>query len=379
MEPLQYASQVLDLHGAVVEPPPAAKGALDAGAHVHALLPDELAARLGWEEEMVLAGQPARPELAEHGAHAGTPQLAGHADEAGAAGGTRLIGYGSADLDKLLDLLRGDCSVVRVRVNLPWPHARSLAQEVSSTFRFHTRIRMTYRETQASHARYLFVHYALNAVSEETYERLIPVVINLSTLSPVAGLAAQLTDTRLFTYREGGRGGAGGPTLKAVCGALNHEASRVALDQLNQFVGRVERRRKRDAKQLHGYYEALAQEVRRRKGRGRQLTAARVDAKLQSIRSEYERKIRDLDVRYALRVHLRPAAAVQMDLPVLRGTYHLQWRRAERTLPVTWNPLLRALEPVACDGCGRGCREMTIDDQLRVRCRDCTVSPSQPA
>ena len=363
MDPLQYAARVLDLYGAVVEAAsgPAA-GAEPSGTgpegistgRLEALLPADLAARLDWEEETLLAVQ------------------------AAAAGGEWLIGYGSADLEKLLDLLRGDCSVIRLRGHLPWPHARSLAHEASTALRFRTRVRMTYRETQASHASYVLAHYALNAVSEETYEKLVTAFVNQATLSPVPALTAHIDDARLFASRAGGPASSGGlasagcPWPK-ICTALHRAASRAALEQLRPFVDRLERRRSRDAERLHDYYEALAQELGHRRARGRQLSAARVEEKLASIRAEYERKVRDLDLRYSLRVTLRPVAAAQVEMPVLRGTYQLQWRSTERMLPITWNPLLRSMEPIACDDCGQGGLEMTIDDRLHVRCGSCAA------
>ncbi|MCK4304716.1 MAG: hypothetical protein KAY24_10805, partial [Candidatus Eisenbacteria sp.] len=281
-----------------------------------------------------------------------------------------------ANLEQLLDLLRSDCSVVRVHGNMPWPHSRNLASEANRIFRFHTKVRMTYRGTQPSHASYLLVYYALNAASEDTYEGLVASMVNWSTLSPTPELIKHVADARLFSFREKGGETARGHSLADACRAVHAEASRRAARQLGQFVNRLERRSKRDAERLYSYYEALAQEERRRKGRRRASGAARTEERLRAIRNEYERKIRDLDMRYALRIRIRPAAAVQVEMPVLRGTYHLQWRRAERMLPVTWNLLLHRFEPIACDGCGEGVLEMVLDEQLHILCSECAAAAS---
>lgn len=349
MEPLQYAARVLDLHGAVVETEmvSAANGGETGG--LHALLPEQLASRLEWEEETRLA----------------MPSAA-NAD-------LRPIGYGSADLEKLLDLMRTQCSTIRVRGELPWPNARDLAQEAGSAFRFRTRARMTLQETQPSHASYLLVHYLLSAVSEETYEHVISAMLNKATLAPVSELATQVANRQGFASRDS-TGMSHGGSFEKVVHALEGEASRLAGKRLQPFRERLERRRRRDAQRLHDYFQALAREVDLRKARGRRLTPAQVDAKVAAIRAEYERKIRDLDARYALRARLRPTAAMLVDMPVLRTTYHLQWKRAERVLPITWNPLLRRMEPVPCDVCGGGGTEMAIDNALRVRCGMCTES-----
>ncbi len=373
MEPLQFAAEVLDLHGAVVEP----EGVDDRGGggngggalgSFHALLPERLAAQLGWEEEIRLTA----PEAGSSGARG-----IGHgAPEAGSSE-ARGIGYGSADLEKLLELLRGEASVVRLRAELPWPRTRNLAPEVSGAFRFRTKVRMTYLETRASHAGYLIAYYTLRATSEDTHESLVTAVINESTLAPVAELAQQFEDRSWLVARAQGGTTAGVHVPKGTCATLHREGTRAATRRLEPFVRRLERRRRRDAERLHRYYEAMAREVCDRKGRGRARAPATIEEKTKAIGIEYERKIRDLDHRYAVRITLRPVVLLRVDLPVLRGSYHLQWRRAERALSFVWNPLLHALEPMACDDCGRGDREMTIDERLRVRCPACAGEESR--
>ncbi|MBD3336201.1 MAG: hypothetical protein GF355_11860 [Candidatus Eisenbacteria bacterium] len=346
MDPLQFATRVLDLHGAVVEGETAADAQGREVGALHALLPSELAARLKWEEEARLAAQPA------------------------AGDGLRLIGYGTADLELLLDLMRGQCSAMRVRGEFPWPRSRSLVNEAQQAFRFRTRARVSLHETQPSHAGYLLVHYHVSAASEETFECLTPVMINQGTLAPVPELIARIKDNQAVVPRQSAAM-TGGGSLEEVAQALQREASRGTERRLEQFRMRLDRRRNRDAQRLHGYYEALAQEVHRRKTRGRRLSNEEVEAKLESIRGEYRRKLRDLDIRYALRVSLKPAAVMQIDMPVLRATYGLRFRREERNLPITWNPLLGRLEAIACDDCGRGSFEIAVDDGLRARCPGC--------
>jgi hypothetical protein len=122
---------------------------------------------------------------------------------------------------------------------------------------------------------------------------------------------------------------------------------------------------------LHSYFESMAQELSTRKPRGRTPGKTTVEDKLHSIRAELDRKIHDLDLRYALRISVRPAAVERMILPVLVAACHVRWKTAEREVPIVFNPALHALEPLACDDCGVAMREVQVGDDLRLCCSDC--------
>jgi hypothetical protein len=79
-------------------------------------------------------------------------------------------------------------------------------------------------------------------------------------------------------------------------------------------------------------------------------------------------------------VVLRPLAAIRLSMPVVLNADLFQWRTAERVMPVIWNPLLQSCEELACDACGAGGFEFSLevggreeapDRGMSLRCGDC--------
>ena len=152
MDPLQFAADLLDQSGAVVE---------SNGARVEVLLPDDLTTRLGWGEQTRLV-----PQASE-----------GSAEE-------RAVGYGTADLEQLLELAREDGSVVCFRSGIQPPASRDLAADARRCFRFHAKGPIAFGSAIRSFASYLHLHYAFAAVSEESHEGLLRFAVNEATLTP---------------------------------------------------------------------------------------------------------------------------------------------------------------------------------------------------
>jgi hypothetical protein len=339
MDPLRFAADLLDQSGAVVEAD---------DARVDTLLPADLAERLGWDEQtrLVLQGFEGDTEA-------------------------RPIGYGTTDLEQLLDLAREEGSVACFRSEVQPPGGRDLAADVRRCFRFHAKGPIAVGASIRSFASYLHFHYAFAAVSEESHDGLIHFAVNEATLAPLPADAVSTGD-RAARLRTGGRSaGPAAQPLPRIAQAANREAGRRALDHLSDFLRSMERRRRRDCDRLQAYYESLAQEATARRGRGRSPSQVTIEERLATIRAEFDRKIRDLDVRYALRVRLRAAAAERITMPIVQGSCKLRWKRADRTLPIVWNPILRDLEPVACDGCGIASKELIVSEKLDIHCIEC--------
>jgi hypothetical protein len=280
-----------------------------------------------------------------------------------------------APLDQLLDLARERESLCALQIPLGFPNRRDLAAQARRTYLFHTKVRLRLEEGLAASIQYLVVHYVLSAVSEETHEETISIAVNASTLAPTPrllplflGSASDQADVRLVPDRAAGTA----PTRwKEAYRAAGREAARVAAGRIEALASAMDRRRGRDRDRLHAYFEGLAAEVRSRGNRRRSLDQEDVAQRLATVRRELERKVADLELRYALKATLRPVAAAVIRSPALQSTYHLQWKKETRELPVVWTPLTGDFEPMACDLCGSGGYEFTIGEDLRPHCHDC--------
>lgn len=339
MDPLLFAAELLEHEGAVVEP---------RGPGLDVLLPSELAGRLGWQEETHLV-----PRASEEGEAA------------------RCVGYGTTGLEQLLDLgkLRG--SIVCFRLEIAPPAMRDLAADARRSLRFHAKGPIGFGSSIRSFASYLRLHYVYEAVSEESREGLCSFAVNESTLAALPADFIPAGDPSLILRPGGVEAGPGAQRVERVLQAAHREACRESLRHLAAFLASLDRRRARDRDRLHAYYESLAEEIHLRKGRGRPPGEARVEERMAALRAEFDRKIRDLDVRYAVRVRVRPAAIERITMPILQCACDLRWKRAERAVPVVWNPILHDIEPLACDGCGAAGKEMFVSEDLAIRCDDC--------
>jgi hypothetical protein len=341
---LRFSMRLLEQEGAAVE---------DGSGYVDALLPLELARQLGWNEEVRLVEDPS-----------------------GERSGMKSVAYGTAGLEQLLDLVRLRGSVICLRAGLPTPALRDLVADARNGLRFRMKGPVAFGATTRSMASYLVVHYWLAAASEESHEGLIRVAVNESTLAPLQGLHAALEGLRDALHPGGVQGGAGSRPLPDVLQAASREARRLALRHLEPFMTTLERRRRRDGNRLHSYFESMLAETAARRGPGRASRRVSIEDRQNAVRAEYERKIRDLSLRYGLRVRLRPAALMRVTIPVLQAVCCLRWKTVSRAFPVTWNPILHEIEPLVCDACGCASREVVVDEDLRLTCAGCPGDPA---
>lgn len=194
---------------------------------------------------------------------------------------------------------------------------------------------------------YLFRY---SAVSEESEEGTVAVTADTLTGLAVPGLAEALAGV---ARSEGQSPEASPPDvppsdLKKAFKAAAAEAKRVIGARLRPFITSLERRCARDERRLVEYYGGLnSQLVRRRRGR----SLADVESKREAVSRELDRKLKDLDVRYAVNVTLEPVSASRAEFPVMEVPVTLLRRRTEQSLRIVWNPALKALEPLACAAC----------------------------
>ena len=341
LAPIRFAFELLEMEGAVVDA---------TGAQADVLLPPELARALGWDDLSRLV-----PSLDD-----GRP-------------GSRPVAYGSAELERLIDLACTTGSVLCLRAESSSPAQRDLTAEARRRLTFDTKGPVSFGATVRAAVSYLRVHYSFAAASEDTREGLLAVVINESTLAPVPLMSAALDAVQADVKPGGLDPGTGARPLAEVLEAAHREAGRSAVAQLQAFLGSMERRRRRDAERLHQYYGSLAAEAAEARGGRRRHAADAVADRLAAIGAEFERKLRDLELRYAVRVRLRPAAVERVTVPALMVACTLRWKRAERRFEVVWNPLLHVIEPLACDSCGAGGHSLQVTENLQIRCAACST------
>jgi len=140
-----------------------------------------------------------------------------------------------------------------------------------------------------------------------------------------------------------------------------------------EFFRRMDVRLAADRRRLREYYGALLREVEHKKPRsGESPDPAKLTAKKRAVDLELRRKLAELEERYAMQAVLEPLVLIRTTLPVLAIDLLVQRRRARQMHVVYWNPLLRQLEPMRCNRCGKGAFSLAFsDDQVQPLCAAC--------
>lgn len=164
--------------------------------------------------------------------------------------------------------------------------------------------------------------------------------------------------------------------LISACGL----AQTAARDQVKEFQKGIEKRLNRDVKRVYEYYEALQAETKKllekqeknpENGQHRE----KLLNKLEAIKAEQAWKLQDVVSKYALNISVQPVAVVRIETLSTLFWIEIKRRANSRSLALTWNPLLKQLDPLCCEGCFfSGGNYSVCDDRLHILCERCSKS-----
>jgi hypothetical protein len=120
---------------------------------------------------------------------------------------------------------------------------------------------------------------------------------------------------------------------------------------LDPFVKGLRRRLGRDQDRLHLYHNDLHREAM---DRALALPEAnpkrrREEQRAEAIGREYRARLDDLTRQYATRVTIEWIQTRELVMPVHRFAVQIRRRKADRTIWLDWNTLVRRLEPPTCE------------------------------
>ncbi len=224
---------------------------------------------------------------------------------------------------------------------------------------------------------YLILNFRYSAVSEEKKEGIIPVVVNELTLTSPGEANALLkghhgespVEWRVEVRRPLEE------VFRVACRIAEHEIRQDIAD----FVRRLNRRLNKDVVRLEEYYGTLKEEVVGRiQKRGlvgddeeRELSKAR------AVDIELQRKIREQQDRYSIRVNVELLNVIRVTMLALVISARLRRKDKEKVLELVWNPLLKELERPLCEGCFTSTDTLYLcDKELHHLCPRCHECPS---
>ncbi len=229
---------------------------------------------------------------------------------------------------------------------------------------------------------YLLAYFKYTARSDDRQEGIFAAMINERNLSMIPG-PDSLRD--LFDGVAEGpmeesdkKGGKDDPIVSPhVLNALFSARKEIVINVLAEFIKSLERRLTRDIVRVQDYYQTLIEEVERIAAKKAALGegGSNGPAKREAIEMELKWKIQDLIGKYRLTLQMEPISLIRIETKMPIFWLDIKRRKARRAFPLTYNPILKAIDPLPCEGCYHPKRvSFVCDDHLHLICPACFVA-----
>lgn len=342
MEPLRFATELIDALGGVVE--------RDGEGAASLLLAPDLSARLGLCEEFRFVDAP-------------------DGDDDG-AGGIPLL-HGSEALERLAAEAIGSGRVATVRLDTPPPRGEAIEAMAARAFRPANGV-VRHVEMLPGSAEYLVVGFHYTATGEERREGLVDASVDPAGTMTAPALAGLLWDGE-SPMTERGR-----VEEASIAPAAWRAAARMARARVVEVLAPVREilghRLERDVTRLHGYYRSMQHDLLRTAAR-RALDPAELDKillRVNGIPEELRRRLAEARARLSLRVSVRPIIALRVFVPAVFVRVRVLRRKEERELLLRCAGFQRACDEFLCEGCGVPAPAPVLcDDRVHLLCDAC--------
>jgi hypothetical protein len=229
--------------------------------------------------------------------------------------------------------------------------------------------------TAAIRTDYLCLTCRYEARSDEQKEGLLSFSFHVDTgamipfrLETLIGGAAEISPLHDFSRKEN--------KWERIIQVLPKAVEPAIEEEIREFRESMNRRLRRDTANVEEYYGTLKKEMEL--GLGRAGLSARLvqdrKERIALILEELAKKMEDLLQKYSVRVKVMPAAALLVRTPAVRVLCDVHIGREKRPLSLTYNPLTKALDPLACDGCGGSTTEVSFCSRYHALCPRCAQS-----
>lgn len=212
--------------------------------------------------------------------------------------------------------------------------------------------------------RYIWCHVAYTAEADEKRIGMVSFIINeLTGVTPVEiGDALFWEADRIPVDNQHLS-----PTMpfEELSSLIEKTSAGLIRSELENWHGKLRRARARDEERLHTYYGTISSEIlskissRNLMGEDKEKELARLEA----TNRELERKLLDLEERYALSVEASLHRAMVLHLPTVHIQCELVRKKAKRIVTAVWNPFTKILEPLRCELSGEPVYDFYLDDR----------------
>ncbi|MGH7888613.1 MAG: hypothetical protein ACREPG_12150, partial [Candidatus Binatia bacterium] len=311
----EFTAHLLAESGAVVEP-------ADAGLEV--LLPAEVARVL---------------EIPEH---ANLSFLA-------EGGGGISVSYDSEILKKMAGLLSERGQFATVGFAPPSVRLEKLEDRLGDKLAFHNAVFQIER-IEEKPVSYLLGYAKYSAISDDRQEGIAGALINELNLS-VQKAPLDLLD--VLADRVAPETQAERQDSEKVLKAVWQAQQKIVLESLAEFLASMERRMNRDIRRVHEYYHTMIHEHRQTLAKkvAEQEDKERIESRIEAVERERKGKVQDLLGKFSVDLQLEPIAFIRIETLSPIFWLSVKRRKEARQFPVTYNPVLKSLDPLPCEAC----------------------------
>ena len=218
-------------------------------------------------------------------------------------------------------------------------------------------------EAKPEITRYIWCHVAYTAEADEKRIGMVSFIINEVTgVTPVEiGSALFWESDRIPVDNQQHRAAM---PVEELSSLIEKTSAGLIRSEVSNWHGKLRRARARDEERLHTYYGTISSEIAS-KIESRRLMGEEKDKELArqaATNRELERKLLDLQERYALSVEASLHSAMVLHLPTVHIQCELIRKKAKRIVTAVWNPFTKIIEPLRCELSGEPVYDFYLDD-----------------
>lgn len=354
-ELVSFVCRFLEAHGALAE---------QKDKRIDLLLPSALSEKLGVEEYISVTP----------GSNPGVSP--GQADPLGRGiplEGRHLypIHFGAPLLDRVSQMAGSNPPLTEVTLGFTYLKKNGFDSLINQQFEFYKTTGSVSGTAQVM-TTYLVLTCRYLAQSDEQKEGLVDLAVNMDSGAVVSTMIDKLVSAEK-KYQKTISHGYENQAIDKLFKLAGIYVAEAVEEELAEFKKSMNRRFLRDASSLDEYYAALTQEMEQsleRTGMSDGLRQERME-KIALIPEELGTKQQDLLNKYGIRVKISLAAAMVIVTPAIKVLFNAVSGKQRKSISLTYNPVTKLMDPLACSVCGRSMYRIALSNDLRPVCAAC--------
>jgi len=338
-ELLQFAVRFLETRGAVLE---------NKNEGLEAILPENLSASLEVPEYVRIKCDPESETDDYYSIH-----------------------YGAPLIDRMIEAACADTPLLACELGFDYIKSDGFDRLIKEQFHFYD-ISGRVQSSANFKTDYLVLACRYTAQSDEQKEGMIHLAFNYETGALISGLAGMLSAANK-TFRTEAKITRDKTRLDKILKQVHLRSQEIIMEEIAPFRESMARRFRRDAGNLEEYYKALEKEMKatlERQGLSDELIIDRKE-KIDLLPHELERKKDDLLKKYSIRIRIEPCAILFIRTPAVKILYGISGLGRQKTVSIIYNPIVKSLDPLVCQGCGTSMADIYCCRDLHLLCRQC--------